>query len=190
MKIWIVGSQGTGKYSIARMLEKSKMKVGKIFTNSSPQEIKYHKDLYKFYSSEDIRDIFENNAYVFMTDIQCSMIEGLDLNEYENNDVFVLTIEQFLNINTKYVTRDDLIVWLDGNWNWRKHNLEEDDEKCLRELAERSCYTDFNTLILNLENSLKNILYFYNEDPERVKTIVKIIYNNPKLKSEFTKNFS
>ena len=45
-------------------------------------------------------------------------------------------------------------------------------------------------MINNFKTSHKNVIYFYEEIPERVKTIIKTIANNPKLKEEFVKNFN
>lgn len=192
MKVWIVGAQGTCKKEIADLLTEEKFKVGHLFTNIAQDVPIYHKELYKYYNSEDIKGIFENNAYVFinnMSEGQDNIYDGLDFSEYDSNNVFVLGVDQFLSVNTKYINKDDLIVWVDGDQVWRSNNISEEYDVTTRERIERSQYVGFYNLINTLKTSLKNVLYFLNEDPVRVKTIIKIIVNNPKLKQEIVRNF-
>ena len=194
MKVWIVGAQGTCKKEIADLLAEEKFKVGHLFTNIAQDVPIYHKELYKYYDSEDIKSIFENNAYVFINNIlngQDDAYDGLDFSEYDDNNVFVLSIDQFLSVNTKYISKDDLIVWVDGDKNWRSSNIDFDSyDVGSRERIEKSQYVGFFNLINTLKTSTKNVLYFLNEEPVRVKTIIKIIANNPKLKQEFIRNFN
>ena len=194
MKVWIVGAQCTCKKEIADLLAEEKFKVGHLFTNIAQDVPIYHKELYKYYGSEDIKSIFENNAYVFINNIfdgQDDAYDGLDFSEYDDNNVFVLSIDQFLSVNTKYISKDDLVVWVDGDKNWRYSNINSDSyDVGSRERIEKSQYVGFFNLINTLKTSTKNVLYFLNEEPVRVKTIIKIIANNPKLKQEFIRNFS
>jgi len=200
MKIWIVGAQGTEKLKIAKLLEKEKeFKIGRLFTSldESYKNTLYHADIYNFYSKDDVQSIFENDAYVFLNNMQGvqsdAAYDGLDLNEYDGNNVFVMSIGQFISINTKFISKDDLIVWCDGGRNWRMNNLAEDSnirEVKKYEQEEKSLRSTFFTSMIGFQSSLKNVIYFLEEDPARVKTIIKTIYNNPKLKAEFVKNFS
>ena len=184
MKIWIVGPQGTSKCEIAKLLADDKFKVAKLFSGLSEDELTYHKDI--------IKSIFENGAYVFINDAfeRIEVQEGLEFDEFDNSDVFVLSIDQFISINTKYISKNDLIVWLDGTRKWRMSNCDSDYNKSAREAFETSCYPAFGNMINNFKKSHKNVIYFYEETPERVKTIIKVIANNPKLKEEFVKNFN
>lgn len=192
MKIWIVGPQGTCKCEIARLLADDKFGVAKLFTGLSDDEITYHKNMYKSYSNEIVKSIFENNAYIFMNDVfeKVEIHEGLEFDEFDNNEVFVLTLDQFLSVNTKYISKNDLIIWLDGRQDWRFMNCDENYDKLSRERLESACYSSFGSMINTLKTSHKNVIYFYEELPERVKTIIKVIYNNPKLKDEFVKYFN
>lgn len=194
MKVWIVGTQGTLKSEIADLLQEDKFKIGYLFTNIAQDTPIYHKRFYKYYNADDIKSIFENNAFVFINNItedgKDMYHEGLDFSEYDSKDVFILSIDQFLSINTKYISKDDLVVWVDGNKKWRYNNINKEEYNYLvREKIEKSQSTNFYNLICSLQVSTKNVLYFLNEDPERVKTIIKVIYNNPKLKQEFVRNF-
>ena len=148
--------------------------------------------MYKSYNIDIIKSIFENGAYVFINDVfeRIEVQEGLEFDEFDNSDVFVLSIDQFISINTKYISKNDLIVWLDGTRKWRMSNCDSDYNKSAREALETSCYSAFGNMINNFKTSHKNVIYFYEETPERVKTIIKVIANNPKLKEEFVKNFN
>lgn len=196
MKIWIIGAQGAGKRELVSLLSKDRFKIGKLFTNNDPDAKIYNRSMYNFYDNEDIHSIFENNAYVFINSEKVGdfmYFEGLDLSEYDSNNVFCIGLDQAPNININYISKDDLVVWLDGDRKWRFNNIEEsgamdDYNHYEREKVERADYVAFDRFI-NSISLLKNMIYFFNEDPKRVKTIVKTIYNNPKLKNEFVKNF-
>lgn len=191
MKVWIVGPQGTCKNDIISLLEDDKLKVGKLFTNEKPENMQCCSNRYLYYDNETLKSIFENNAYVFMNDVigKFGVQEGLGFDEYDSKDIFVLSIDHFISLNSKYISKNDLVVWLDGTKNWRMSNINKCYDYMSREKIENSCYEQFGEMISSLSN-YKNVIYFYEELPERVKTIVKIIYNNPKLKSEFVKYFN
>ena len=195
MRIWITGAQGTGKVTTAKLLEEDSpcFKVGKLFTNLNDDEL-YHKELYILYEGKDVRDIFENNAYIFMKNISKNndmVFDGLDFSEYDDNNVCVISIDQFINLNMKYISKDDIIIWLDGRKNWRLNNIKNSKHNIYnRERLENSQYEIFGNLIDSINQNNKNVIYFNEEDPTRVKTIIKTIYNNPKLKSEFVKYFN
>ena len=192
MKIWIVGPQGTSKREIAKLLADDKFKVAKLFSGLSEDELTYHKDMYKSYNVDIIKSIFENEAYVFINDVfeRVEVQEGLEFDEFDNSDVFVLSIDQFISINTKYISKNDLIVWLDGTRRWRMLNCDKDYNKSARESLETSCYPAFGNMINNFKTSHKHVIYFSEEIPERVKTIIKTIANSPELKEEVVKNFN
>ena len=110
MKIWIVGPQGTSKREIAKLLADDKFKVAKLFSGLSEDEMTYHKDMYKSYNIDVIKSIFENGAYVFINDVfeKIEVQEGLEFDEFDNSDVFVLSMDQFISVNTKYISKKRL----------------------------------------------------------------------------------
>ena len=96
MKYIIIGMHCSGKQEVADILENNGVRCGRLFTNldnpSAPNI--YNGSNYEQYTSKDINDIFENNAYVFMqefpfgeeTNISAyKYYEGLSLYAFENN---------------------------------------------------------------------------------------------------------
>ena len=62
---------GSGKQEVVDILRDNGIRCGRLFTNldiSAAPNI-YNIDNYEQYSSKDIHDIFENNAYIFMQGI-------------------------------------------------------------------------------------------------------------------------
>ena len=57
------------------------------------------------------------------------------------------------------------------------------------ERIESSFARHFYRAMTELAATAKNVLYFHEENPTRVKTIIKTIALNPKLKSEFIREF-
>lgn len=201
MKIWLVGPQGTCKRDIYRLLGADKFKLGKLFTNKQEDEITYNKYIYKHFPLEVVNEIFENNSNIFiqtcMTDDE-NIYTGLDFSEYDENDVFVLTPEQFVSIQPQCF-KDGLVVWLDGSWNWRKNNIIYDEYRCDSdptynynevENMEKTFHRSFYKMMTEMMVNNKNVLYFLEESPNRVKAIIKTITLNPKMKSEFVREFS
>ena len=58
------------------------------------------------------------------------------------------------------------------------------------EIAEKSFYKPFCKMMNELIANNKNVLYFLEESPNRVKAIIKSIALNPKIKAEFVREFS
>lgn len=202
MKIWLVGPQGTCKRDIYRLLEADKFRTGKLFTNISLDEVTYNKYLYKYFPSETVNEIFENGSHLFTCSCTCdeeNIYTGLDFAEYDEHDVFVLTPEQFLSLSRQQYLKDGLVVWLDGGWTWRRNNIRYHEYRTmddptynynLIEESERSSYQHFYRAISELARDAKNVIYFHEESPCRVKAIVKAIALNPKFKCEFIREFS
>ena len=202
MKIFIVGCQATGKHEVANLLRKDGVSVGSIFTDMSSIESqdKYGFDNYEILSKEEVKMTFECEATIFVNTVPYTcdrFYEGLSLYEYDNNTVFVVTPYQFNNISTKYIKpqtkdpRDEhypLIIWLDGSNHTRsmRHKTENRIYNYVKqEIFEQASVPDF----IDYVNSLDNVMYFNNEESNRVKTIIKAILTFPELTTDFVKNF-
>ena len=90
----------SGKQEVADILENNGVKCGRLFTNVENTSNIYNGLNYEKYTTKDISEIFENNAYIFMQEypsdndisfVNTKYYEGLSLYEFENNDVFVLS---------------------------------------------------------------------------------------------------
>ena len=110
-------------------------------------------------TSEDVDLAFKNNVILYInTEINIS--HGITLDNFYNNDIFVMSIEDFNNISEHNIFKQDLlIVWVDT-----KHYDNLDDRK--KDLIETKY----------LEERIETIPYLYFLDTN-VKEIVTIINN-------------
>lgn len=188
MKYIIVGMHSSGKQELFEMLTKQNISCGKLFSNVNINDIRYD-----FFSDTDLIEIFENKAYLFMKetdDYSRNSYEGLSLYEYDNNDVFLLSPDQFTAIPQQFFSEDICLVWLDDSKGIRKQRY--DDEKRSynfneREEFERRDLEEFIKIIYNNKNF--HILYFTNEDVARVSSIVYACVKYPDLVSNFEKTY-
>ena len=198
MKFFIIGLHSSGKHELAHSLEEMGLKYGKLFSNyDTTTKHVYANDEYEQYNIIDINEVFENNAYVFIQErndefiyssIKC--FEGLSKYSYDNNDVFVLSPDQFMSISAPALPSDAVYVWLDNTKHNRinRHKMEKRDYNFnSREVIERRDMKEFVKVLYNASN---NILYFTNEDINRVASIIYSIHKHPDLLSTFVKNYN
>lgn len=187
MKYFIVGFNSSGKQQIVDDLKKLNVRIGQIFRSREEIDASIYSLSSIVYSNKDIDDIFENHAYVFMTERQDKepFFEGLSTYEYENNDVFMITPDQF-SLVPKFDS-DVCFVWLDNNYNnrrarylhdKRKYNFQKQDD------AERVDIQDFIDRVYD-----NDVLYFVNEDPARVAAIIYSLITYPELHELYKNRF-
>jgi hypothetical protein len=194
MKYIIIGMHGSGKQEVADILENNGVKCGKLFTNldnlTAPSV--YNSSNYEQYSTKDINDVFENNAYVFMHEFPFGdnmpvisaykFYEGLSLYEFENNDVFVMSPDQLFAISPASIKDDITFIWMD---NTKKERLN-------RYHAERRSYNFYDRENIEMKDAnsfvkflygfdRSNVLYFTSEEPGRVATIIQSVIKHPDL---------
>lgn len=199
MKFFITGLHSSGKQEVADILVSMGVKCGKLFTNMEDMpECVYNRSNYELYSNEDINNVFENEAYVFIQEHPQSTVgfktgryyEGLSQYTFDQNDVFILSPDQVLAIPQKVVNEPICFVWLDNtkdNRSARYYN-----ERRLYNYNERDFHEkqDLNTyvkVLYSFPNS--NIIYFNDEVPGRVATIIATMIKHPDTVSDFVKNF-
>lgn len=196
----------SGKQEVADILESYDIKCGRLFTNlpNSAEPNIYNGNNYEQYSSKDIHDVFENNAYIFMQEFpfgdDVSMLnicnnakyyEGLSLYEFENNEVFVMSPDQLFSISPSSVKDNVCFIWLD---NTKKERLN-------RYYAERRTYSFSNREEIEIKDSNAfvkflygfekgRVLYFNNEDPMRVAAVVYSLIKHPDLLSIYTESYN
>ena len=120
------------------------------------------------YNDEEIKELFENNAYVFYKDITIlnNKYEGLSLYEFDRKQVFALSPDQFLSLPNKPLDEELVIVWLDNNKLDRQNRFKQENRLYNfkdRDSIEKLNEDDFIANIYNFPKS--NTLYFCNEDP-------------------------
>lgn len=187
-KFIIIGFNGSGKMAVANALQEMDIKVGKTFRSSDTVGNQYSLSSI-VYDVKEINNLFESQAYLFIkesTNKANRYYEGISFYEYQNNDVFVMTPDQF---NTVARFDDNVVfVWLDNNSIQRRsrHRMEKRKYDFTRqERIEQEYIQDFTDRI-----SDNAILYFNNEDPDRVAAIIYSVIKHPDLLDVYLKAFN
>lgn len=199
MKYILTGLHCSGKQEVIDILENNGIKCGKLFTNLENITNIYNGLNYEQYTSKDINDIFENNAYIFMQEYPDNKIstvyekyyEGLSLYEFENNDVFILSPDQLFSINPTTIKEDITFVWLDNIKDDRLNRYYSEKRQYSfydRENIERKDINSFVKLIYGFNNS--NVMYFTNEEPVRIAAIIYSMIKHPDLTQMFIESFN
>lgn len=199
MKFFIVGKQGSGKHEVLNLLEELDVRVGREFSNLEEYKENIYMDKnYEKYSSDDISNIFEQNSYIYIGGIdECNVLDGysyyrgLSHYTYDNNDVMALSPKALDSVNKKLVNDHIVFVWLDNTRDNRIRRYVEDQRKYSFveiEKIESQYDQDFVKNIYGFKNS--SVLYFSNEDPCRIATIVAAIIKYPDLKDMFVDNYN
>lgn len=189
MKTIVVGMHSSGKQELFEILTKTYgIPCGKLFSNVNIADNRYD-----FFSDGDMIELFENKAYIFMkelTDYSRNAYEGLSLYEYDNNKVFVLSPSQFAAIPQQFFNEPICLVWLDDSKTQRRNRYDAERRSYNfneQEELERRDLDDFIKTIYN--NRYFHILYFNNEDIERVGSVIYAVTKYPDLINNFEKTF-
>lgn len=199
MKYILTGLHCSGKQEVIDILENNGINCGKLFTNIENVTNIYNGLNYEQYTSKDINDIFENNAYIFMQEYPDNKIstvyekyyEGLSLYEFENNDVFILSPDQLFSINPTTIKEDITFIWLDNIKDDRLNRYYSEKRPYSfydRENIERKDINSFVKLIYGFNNS--NVMYFTNEEPVRIAAIIYSMIKHPDLTQMFIESFN
>ena len=198
MKYFILGLHSTGKQEVIDILEKLGVKCGKLFSNIiKPTESLYNSYNYELYSDKDIIDVFENNAYVFIHELdnqtpsEYKKYEGLSKYTVDQNDVFALSPDQLLNVIPNSINDDVCFVWMDGTTNIRKSRFRAEKRSYNfndRDYIEKKDLQSFIKCMYGFDNS--HVIYFNDEEPCRVATIIYSLIQHPELLPLYEKNFN
>lgn len=199
MKYFITGLHSSGKQEVVNILQQMNIKCGKLFTNLDeiPGNL-YNKDNFEFYSNEDINDVFENNAYIFIHELPIldlnfnigKYYEGLSKYTFDQNDVFIISPDQLLSIAPNSINENICFIWLDNtkdNRSTRYHNEKRSYNYHEREDYEKRDLNSYVKSLYSLNNS--KLIYFNNEIPSRVASVIYAMIQHPDLVDTFVKNF-
>ena len=199
MKFFITGLHSSGKQEVVDTLVGMGVKCGKLFTNMEDMsEDVYNRNNYELYSNDDINTVFENEAYIFIQEHPQSTIgfktgryyEGLSKYTFDQNDVFVLSPDQVLAIPQKTINEPVCFIWLDNTKDNRSSRYY--NERRLYNYNERDFHEkqDLNTYVKTLYSfPNSNIIYFNDEVPGRIATIIATMIKHPDTVTDFVKNF-
>lgn len=199
MKYFITGLHSSGKQEVIDCLQKMGVKCGNLFTNYDElNENIYNFKNYEVYNNEDINEIFENNAYIFIQELPKTTIsfktgryyEGLSKYNFDQNDVFIISPDQLLSIAPNVIKEEICFVWLDNtkdNRSTRYYNEKRSYNYNERDLYEKRDLNSYVKTLYSFNNS--NLIYFNDEVPQRVATIIYAMIKHPDTIETFIKNF-
>ena len=202
MKFILIGLHGSGKHEVAHQLQKMGLGYGRNFTNFdfigvSKDKI-YNGEDFEVYNNQDVNEIFENNAYIYIQEHQDFYIEnsykyfeGLSKYAFDNNDVFIMSPDQFLTVPANNLPKDTIYVWLDNTKSNRQNRYKLNKlnyDFSYREELEQKDIKEFVKVLYNVTDA--KILYFTNEELGRVASIIYSIHKHPDLLETFIENYN
>jgi hypothetical protein len=192
MKFFIVGLHSSGKSDIVDILERKGISCGHIFSDiTTPKDNIYNSYNYELYTTKEVNEVFENDAYIFVKECKNGdqkFYEGLSRYSFENNEVFVLSPDQLLASSFNNIDEDICFVWVD-NTRLNRYNKYLEDRKRYnfkeREMVENEDLSTFVKIIYT-----KPMLYFSNEDPSRIATILYTMIKFPETIDMFVETYN
>lgn len=199
MKFFIVGLHCSGKQEVLDILSKYNIKCGRLFANlDNPSSEIYNSYNYELYDTKDINEIFENNAYIFINELDklsnvnsYKYYEGLSKYELDNNDVFCLSPNQLLQIPQNNINDQICFIWMDNNKEQRLERYKREKREysfSSRDIIEKKDINAFVKTLYSFNNS--NVLYFIGEEPGRVAAIIYTLINHPDLINIYKKYYN
>lgn len=190
MKYLIVGRQGCGLPEIIEEIENMGLSVGHIFRSTrdlDPQSYTLSRIVYDY---TDIEKIEETDSYIFIQESfqKEKFLEGLSFYEYDRNDISYMGIDHIVKIPQKVWDKMDVtIIWLDNTYDFRYNYMLENHYKHTFKIQEDN--ENFNIPGFMERIYDKQHIYFFNEDPRRVASILFALVKHPDLLDIFIKNF-
>lgn len=198
VKIFITGKHASGKHEVLNICEQMGLRIGREFSNLSEYNPTIYMDPnYLKYSQQDITNIFESHSYMYISGTDPKVIDpysyfnGLSYYTYDNSDIMVVDSTHVCDLNKNLIQDDIVFVWMDNNRDMRIRRYAIEDRKYSfldREDEEKIYDAEFVKTIYNFKNS--NVLYFNNEEPERVAAIIAAIIKHNDLLDIFIKSFN
>jgi hypothetical protein len=199
MKFFIVGFHCSGKQEVLDILNKYDIKCGKLFSNiDEPSTTIYNSYNYDLFSMKDVNEVFENNAYVFINELDSysnlnsyKYFEGLSKWEFDNNEVFAISPNQLLHISQNAIKENVCFIWLDNNRDDRMaryRNERREYNFSNRENIEKRDVASFVKTMYSFNNS--KLLYFVGEEPGRVAAIIYSLIKHPELIDIYTEYYN
>lgn len=165
MKIIITGINEIDERKLANKLVAydDSLSISSIFTTSDKKQ-----PYRKYIKPEIINLSFKNNSLFFIY-TKKYISEGITIEDYYNNNIFITSIEEFNNISDKFFTDDTLTIWLDEKVN----NAEITDN-----------YKWETKFLINRLPDIK-YMYFVNNYTDLIaKTIIKYINSDETTKQQ------
>ena len=193
MKIVITGRHGGGKHEILDKLYQLGVSVGREFSNIPPNELIYIDPFYKQYTDEDISIIFESQSYIYLAQVEDKNVfdsykytRGLDIYEWEQNEVFVMSPHHVLGMNWNNIQDEVVFVWIDDTKANRfdRCRVREYDFNYQEQLEQRHD-TEFTKYIYERE-----VLYFNNDKIDHIVAVIYSLITNNNLIDLYKKTYN
>lgn len=182
MKYIIVHLHSSNENLIRYYLNELNIKICNIFRTS---ETNKYTNSNIIYTIDDVNQMFENNSYIILDRLtNKDYYEGISKYDYEDSDVLLLTPKQFNNID---INKDDCIIWLDDTLEFRYENYHNSsnhydflEEENIEKYSIKECIDKIYKY---------DYIYFSNELPERISTIIYSLIKHPELIDLYKLNF-
>ena len=175
-KIFIVGSDSIDKLSLADVLieKNDDLSIGSHFTNDKEYKDSVNDNYIYYLSTQDIDLTYKNNFILFIN-TNNYISEGITLDTFYNNDIFIMSPQDFNNISGSIFKEsyDILIVWLDTNYSKGNDKLNKD-------------IIESRFLEQRLQDEKLNYVYFFNEENDFISDVILeyIDCNDPERKNQ------
>lgn len=190
MKFIITGLHDSGKEECAQILEDEfNISIGKIFTNDQMSSLE------EMLSIKEMNSLFNSGAYMFykkknFTSGPFTIYESLSQEVWDSKSVFVLSPDQVAYIGFNKFSDDIVWIWLDSDLEMRKLRYSDMNRIFKYSFYEKEKYEREYDYIFLDKICLNKYLYFNNEDPTRIATIIYTLYKFPELIDLYTKYFT
>lgn len=173
VKIIITGAKPIDKLHIAKQLIEvnDNLSIAPTFTSDRRYENVVSDNYIYYMDLEKVNLAFKNNVILYInTDVNIS--HGITLDNFYNNDIFVMDLEDFNNISERNITGQDLlIVWVDTKHYEEKNERLKDitEAKYLEERIQTIPYLYF---LDNTVEEIVNVINDYLEGDEEQKLVI------------------
>ena len=172
-KIFITGPYKIDKLNIAKKLISidDDLSIAKRFTNND-KYINSENDEYIYYMSTQDIDLTYKNNFILFANMDNYISTGITLDSYYNDDIFVMSLEEFNNISDvifKSELYDIIVIWIDGTFN-KGNEFAQKDMIESRYMQER----------LSANKNIK-YLYFFNETDEKIIDVILEYINTDEI---------
>lgn len=177
--------------NVLNTLHSGGYKIASLATNDLPEKSELSW-IYSKYTRKDIASIIDNNIYLFWGTLYDQTEAGLIIPDLENSDIIWMPVpcSRFFN---KSALKDNKIcfVWIDDTLERRTKNTMyyTTDSRIFssNEYYENLYTAEFTQLVCT---SGYEMIYFSNEEPDRISTILSILIDYPETHSRILKNFN
>lgn len=166
MKIIITGINKIDKLDIAKYIaDNNDLSIVPSFTSDDTYKGKIS-DRYIYYLSPNTIDLsYKNNAFIYIQ-TKNYLTTGVTCDDYYNNDILCVSIEEFNNIIDAELT-DTLVIWLDTKFHNNENiKFELNETKYLVERLNKIKYLYF---LDESKDLINNIIYKYINSDELIR---------------------